>query len=49
MAGEGRLGPLAMFRVLRPESLGSDDPVELFGDPETPARLPIYIWGLDSI
>ena len=49
VAGESRVGPLAMFRVLRPESLGSDDPVELFGDPETPARLPIYIWGLDSI
>ena len=45
----GGLGGLAMFRVLRPESLGSEDPVELFGDAETPARLPIYVWGLDSV
>ncbi len=45
----GGLGALAMFRVLRPEALGSDDPVELFGDAETPAPLPLYVWGLDSV
>ncbi len=45
----GGLGALAMFRVLRPEALGSDDPVELFGDAEAPARLPLYVWGLDSV
>ncbi len=49
LEASGGLGGLAMFRVLRPESLGSEDPVELFGDAETPARLPIYVWGLDSI
>ena len=43
------LGALAMFRILRPESFGSADPVELFGNAETPARLPLYVWGLDSI
>jgi predicted N-acetyltransferase YhbS len=48
-AGKSEIGPLAMFRVLDPEALGSDDPVALFGDPETPARVPLYVWGLDSI
>ncbi len=49
IAASGGLGALAMFRVLRPESLGSEDPIELFGDAETPARLPLYVWGLDSV
>ncbi|MEE9281739.1 MAG: GNAT family N-acetyltransferase [Myxococcota bacterium] len=49
VAEKGGIGPLAMFRVLDPEALGSDDPVELFGDSETAARLPLYIWGLDSV
>ena len=45
----GGLGALAMFRVLRPEALGSESPVELFGDGETSGRLPLYVWGLDSV
>ncbi len=49
VAGKSEIGPLAMFRVLEPEALGSDDPVTLFGDPDTPPRVPVYVWGLDSI
>jgi predicted N-acetyltransferase YhbS len=47
--GDQALGALALFRVLRPERLGSADAVELLGDERRPARLPVYLWGLDSI
>ena len=40
---------LAQVRVLCPERFGSQDPVHIFGDPETPSRIPIYLWGLDSV
>lgn len=49
VSGKSGVGALAMFRVLRPESLGGADAVDLLGDAETPARLPLYVWGLDSI
>jgi hypothetical protein len=39
----------AQIRVLRPERFGGQDPVHIFGDPKTPSRLPIYMWGLDSV
>lgn len=45
----GRLGTLAQIRILAPEQLGSDDPLRLFGDASTPAEIPLYIWGLDSV
>lgn len=51
--GTHALGVLAQMRVLSPERLGSDDPRLLFGDPsagaESAARIPIYVWGLDSV
>ena len=46
--GPSILQTLAQFLILRPERLGSADPVAVFGDARTRARLPIYIWGLDS-
>lgn len=49
LEGEHVRGALALFRVLRPERLGSADPVELLGDEQHSARLPIYLWGLDSV
>lgn len=45
----GRVQPMAQLCILRPEGLGGDDPVELFGDPVRRARIPIYVWGLDSV
>ncbi|MCP4003080.1 MAG: GNAT family N-acetyltransferase [bacterium] len=47
--GPTTLGPVAQFRILKPESLGSDDPRVLFGHAEDPAQLPLYVWGLDSV
>ncbi len=47
--GDSDLGPVAQFRVLRPGTFGSADPREIFGDRERPARLPMYVWGLDSV
>ncbi|MFQ5696685.1 MAG: GNAT family N-acetyltransferase [Myxococcota bacterium] len=47
--GPGHLGPLAQIRILAPERLGTDDPLRLFGDAETPAEIPLYVWGLDSV
>jgi hypothetical protein len=47
--GQTRLGPVAQFRILQAERLGSEDPRVLFGDADTPARLPMYVWGLDSV
>jgi len=47
--GEHAAGALALFRVLRPDRLGGSDVVELLGDERHPARLPIYVWGLDSV
>lgn len=47
--GPSILQTLAQFLILRPECLGSADPVAVFGDAQTRARLPIYIWGLDSL
>jgi hypothetical protein len=41
--------PMAQMRILRPERFGSSDPVEVFGSPTVAARIPFYIWGLDSI
>jgi predicted N-acetyltransferase YhbS len=49
LAGSHALGALALFRVLRPDRLGAEDARELLGDEHRPARLPIYLWGLDSI
>ncbi len=41
-------GPMAQVRIVRPEELGTDDPVEAFGSRDHEARVPIYVWGLDS-
>jgi hypothetical protein len=49
VAGKSHVGSLAMFRALRPERLGASDARELFGDAERCARLPVYVWGLDSV
>ncbi|MFQ5513544.1 MAG: GNAT family N-acetyltransferase [Myxococcota bacterium] len=45
----GGVQALAQLRILDPGRLGENDAVRLFGDPGSPARLPIYVWGLDSI
>lgn len=47
--GEHGAGALALFRVLRSERLGAADAVELLGDERRRARIPIYLWGLDSV
>jgi hypothetical protein len=47
--GDHMLGALALFRVLRPQSFGTGDAAELLGDELRPARLPLYLWGLDSV
>jgi predicted N-acetyltransferase YhbS len=47
--GEHRVGAFAQLRILRPERFASEDPREVFGDPTIPPRLPIYLWGLDSV
>jgi predicted N-acetyltransferase YhbS len=49
VAGEHVLGALALFRVLEASALGTSDARELLGDPRRPARLPVYVWGLDSL
>jgi predicted N-acetyltransferase YhbS len=49
LEGAHVLGALALFRVLRPERFGTADARELLGDERRPARLPLYIWGLDSV
>ena len=41
-------GPMAQVRIVRPRALGTDDPVEAFGDRDRDPRFPIYVWGLDS-
>ena len=40
---------MAQIRILDPAKLGTDDPVEAFGDPDHAGRIPIYVWGLDSV
>jgi predicted N-acetyltransferase YhbS len=40
--------PMAQVRILRPADVGTEDPVEAFGDPDRSGRYPIYVWGLDS-
>jgi len=47
--GAHTLGALALFRVLAPGRLDSEDARELLGDESRPARLPVYLWGLDSV
>jgi hypothetical protein len=47
--GTHNWGPMAQVRILNPSELGSDDPAEVFGHPGQPPRLPIYVWGLDSV
>lgn len=47
--GETLLQTMAQICILRGERFGSDDPLQVFGAPETPARTPLYIWGLDSV
>jgi predicted N-acetyltransferase YhbS len=49
VAGESRVGAMAMMRVLAPQRLGCDDPRELFGDADAPSKAPVYVWGLDSV
>lgn len=49
LPGSHVLGALALFRVLRPDRLGAADARELLGDEQHPARLPVYLWGLDSV
>ncbi len=46
---ESSIEPLAQFKILKPDVFGTADPCSLFGNPETPPTLPIYIWGLDSV
>jgi hypothetical protein len=41
--------PMAQIRILDPSKVGTDDPIEAFGDTQSPGRIPIYIWGLDSV
>jgi hypothetical protein len=48
LEGTHHLGPMAQARILRPEELATEDPVEAFGNAETRGRYPIYVWGLDS-
>lgn len=40
---------MAQIRILDAPKVGTDDPVEAFGDPDHPGRIPIYVWGLDSV
>jgi hypothetical protein len=49
LEGPSDLQPLAQMLILRPESFGSRDPAAVFGDAQTRARIPIYVWGLDSV
>ena len=49
VAGVEHLGTMAQLRILQPERFGGTDPVEIFGDAAHPARLPLYVWGLDSV
>ena len=49
LEGPSDLQPLAQILILRPESFGGDDPAAVFGDAQTRARVPIYVWGLDSV
>lgn len=49
LEGPSDLQPLAQVLILRPESFGSRDPAAVFGDAQTRARIPIYVWGLDSV
>lgn len=46
--GDHEIGSLAQLCILCPERFGSSDPVRVFGDADTPAQLPFYVWGLDS-
>jgi predicted N-acetyltransferase YhbS len=46
--GAHEIGSLAQLCILRPERFGSSDPVRVFGDADTPAEWPFYVWGLDS-
>lgn len=43
------LGSFAMFRILNGRRLGGESPRTVFGDPDYPSRIPIYVWGLDSV
>lgn len=43
------LQSFALIRILRPQRFGGADPAEVFGDSRKPARVPIYVWGLDSV
>jgi len=47
--GSEILQPFAQIMILRPKRFGTSDPVAVFGDARTPARTPIYVWGLDSV
>ena len=49
VAGEHHRGAMAQMRVLRPEELGTADAAEAFGGAEREARIPVYVWGLDSV
>jgi predicted N-acetyltransferase YhbS len=49
LAGDHAFGALALFRILAPERLGTGDAALLLGDERRPARLPVYLWGLDSV
>jgi hypothetical protein len=48
LRGQSELASFCLARVLRPESVGTPDPVELIGAGERVGRLETYIWGLDS-
>ena len=49
LEGPGLLQPFAQIRILRPHRFSGADPVAVFGDESKPARVPIYVWGLDSV
>ena len=46
--GEHVMQPVAQVCVLDAARLGDADPVRVFGSPCQPARMPLYVWGLDS-
>ncbi len=43
------LGSFAMFRILDERWFGGESPRTVFGDPGHPPRVPVYVWGLDSV
>jgi predicted N-acetyltransferase YhbS len=49
LPGQSTIQALAQIQILRPERFGGSDAVRIFGDPQAQPRVPVYLWGLDSV